>query len=94
MIGSRDDSHLTILENAQELRLRGKRHISDLMHKQRASMCVLEQSRLVVRGVRECAFHVANQFALEQRFDDSRAVLPMDLPQSAQRSRACVRIWR
>ena len=107
VIGSRDDSHiyfarvqrsnrlhLMILENAQELRLRGKRHISDLIQKQRASMCVLEQSRLVVRGFRECAFNVAKHFALEQRFDDRRAVMPMDLPWSAQRSRVCVRIWR
>ena len=66
--------HFLILEHAQELRLRGERHISDLIQKQRASMGVLEQARLVVRGPGERTLHVAEQLALEQRFHDGRAV--------------------
>ena len=84
--GQRSHSlHFLTLEHAQQLGLSGERHVSDLVQEQRASVSILEQARLVVRGAGERTLHVPKQLALEQRFHNRRAV-EHDVP--AGRNRA------
>ena len=69
-----DALHFLVLQNAQQLGLRGQRHIADLIQEQRAAVGVLEQPGLVVGGAGEGALDVAEQFAFKQRLHHGRAV--------------------
>src|SRR5712691_11245045 len=86
-VGRRDDSYVDLaslersdavdlseLDSAQQLRLERERQLADFVEKQRAAVRVLEEADLVVGRARKGAPHVAEQLALEQGFDDGRAV--------------------
>ena len=55
-----------ILQDAQQLDLRARRHLADLVEKQRAALGLLEQAALARFGAGECAALVAEQLAFQQ----------------------------
>src|SRR5207253_9707482 len=65
---------LALLEHAQELRLRGWRHLADLVQKQHATCGELDLSRLRLLRAGECAALVPEQLRLEQLLWQRRAV--------------------
>ena len=58
--------HPQVLENAQQLRLRGVRHLADLVEKQRAPVSLLKAAGRTLHGSRKRALLVAEQLALHQ----------------------------
>ena len=66
--------NLLILQGAQELGLGREGHVADLVEEQGAVVGVFKQAGLVLRGARESAFHVAEELAFKERFDDGGAV--------------------
>ena len=62
------------LEHAQNLRLRGQRHVPDLVQKNGAVIALLEFADALRRRARKGPFLVAEQFAFQQILRDGRAV--------------------
>jgi hypothetical protein len=75
LMGRGDDTHigcqrrmsahpvkLAIRQNAQESRLCFRRHVADFIEEQCAAVCLLKAADAQLRGSRECAFLVAEQF--------------------------------
>jgi len=60
-------AHPQVLENAQQLWLRGLRHLADFVEKQRAPMGLLKATGRTLHGSRKRASLVAEQLALNQR---------------------------
>src|SRR5262245_58297251 len=86
-VGSRNYAHVewqilqpadaperAFFEHAQELRLQADLELADLVQKDRSAFGLLEQSLLATFRVGECAFLIAEEFALDQRPRDRRAV--------------------
>src|SRR5206468_8049564 len=65
---------LPILEEAEELDLRRRRHVADLVQEQRPADGELELALLRRRRAREGALLVAEELALEHALRESRAV--------------------
>ncbi len=63
-----------LLQHAQQLGLRGRRHLGDLVEEQRAAVGEFEAALAARDGAGERALLVAEQLALEQRVRDGRAV--------------------
>ncbi len=59
--------HGALLERGQELALQVQRQVADLVEEQRAARRGLEAARAILARVRERAFAMAEQLALEQR---------------------------
>ncbi|HEX3150084.1 MAG TPA: hypothetical protein VHR66_18550 [Gemmataceae bacterium] len=57
---------MSILQNAQQLRLQSRRHFGHFIDEQGPAFGDLEQPCLGLVGARECALLVAKQFAFEQ----------------------------
>ena len=72
-----------LLEHAQQLGLRDQRHVADLVEEQRAVVGQLEASRLAIVRAGERAFLVAEDFRLEQRVGQRRAVDRLELGDAA-----------
>ena len=70
-----DGLHLLVLQDAQELRLHGRRRLADLVEEDRPVAGLLEEATAVAVGAGERAAHVAEELALEQRLRDGGAVL-------------------
>ena len=68
-----------LLEHAQQLGLRDERHVADLVEEQRAVVGQLEAARLAIVRAGERAFFVAEDFRLEQRVGQRRAVDRLEL---------------
>src|SRR5882762_5523329 len=66
--------HLSLLQSAQQLRLRGERQIDNLIEEQRAAPGKLELSLLALMGAGEGALLVAEQLRLDQRVGDGTAI--------------------
>src|SRR5262245_59685425 len=86
-IGRGDDAHahrlldartgtpeLLLLQYAQELHLRGRRHLAELVEEQSAAIRELEAALAAIGRAGERAFFVAEDLALQQRFGNRRAV--------------------
>ena len=86
-IGRGDDAHIDLararvadaldfllLQNAQQLGLHRERHFADLIEEKRAAIGQLEAAGLVAERAGERAFHVAEEFALEERLGHRGAI--------------------
>src|SRR5207237_8813943 len=62
------------LQNLQQLDLRRRRRLADLVEEQRAAVGELEAALAPIGGAGERAFFVAENFALEQRLRNRRTV--------------------
>ena len=71
---SADLDHLTRFEHAQELGLRGERHVPDLVEEERAAVGVGDAPLLVGECAREGALHMAEELALDEPFRERGAV--------------------
>ena len=58
--------HAQVLEHAQQLWLRGQRHLADLVEKQSAAVSLLKATGRTLHGSRKRALLVAEQLALNQ----------------------------
>ncbi len=63
-----------LLQHAQQLHLRGRRHLADFVEKERAAIGQLEAALAPIGGARERALLVPEDLALEQRLGNRRAV--------------------
>ena len=63
-----------LLQHAQELRLRGRRHLADFVEEQRAAVRQLERALPPRDGARERALLVAEQLGFEQGVGNGGAV--------------------
>src|SRR5258708_36652966 len=63
-----------LLQNAQEFRLHGQRHIADFVQKQSAVAGLLELAYMTARSAGERTFFVAKQFRLDQLSGNSSAI--------------------
>ena len=67
--------HLALLQHAQQPRLQVERHVADLVEEQRAAVRLQDlAARALAAGAGEGARLVPEQFALDQRLGDRRAV--------------------
>ena len=86
-VGGRQDAHvdlnrlvradagdLAAFQHAQQLDLRGQRHVADFVQKQRAAVGVLELAHAIGRGVGKRPAHVAEQLALQDVLAQGGAV--------------------
>ena len=86
-VGRGDDAHVdrllvaaaeaaerALLQHAQQLDLRRRRHLGDLVEEQRAAVGELEAALPPLGGAGERALLVAEDLALEQRLGNRRAV--------------------
>ena len=73
-LGLSDSSHLTFLQNSQELCLRSRRQLSDLVEQQATLIGRLEQAGAVLRRAGEGTADAAKQLRLEQFIGQRRAV--------------------
>src|SRR5581483_1733890 len=69
-----DAEELAVLEDAEELRLRSRAHLADLVEEERPLVRQLELAELLRVGVREGALLVSEELALEERLGDRGAV--------------------
>ena len=69
-----DAMNVAVLEEAKQQRLHAQAHLPHFVHENRAAMRLLEQARLVPIRAREAPPHVPEQFRLEQRVGDARAI--------------------
>ena len=69
-----DRPHLALLEDAQQARLDGHRHVADLVEEQRAAVGLDEHARAIGGGASERALRVPEQLAVDQRLRDGAAV--------------------
>src|SRR6266403_666319 len=87
-VGGRDDArahaaravgahrlHLLVLEDAEQLRLHGRRRLADLVEEDGPLARLLEEPAAVTLGAGEGPAHVAEELALEERLGESGAVL-------------------
>jgi len=63
-----------VLQRAQQLGLRGKRHVPDFIQQQRAAVRVFKQADLVCHRAGKGSLHVAEQLAFKDGFHHRRAV--------------------
>ena len=70
----------TVLEHAQQLGLRGERHVTDLIQEQRAPAGRGKEAVPPAIGARERAFLVAEELGLEQALGHRRAVHRQEPP--------------
>ena len=66
LLPSADWHESAFLEEPQQLHLHGQRHLADLVEEQGATICCLDQPRLVAVCAGEAAAHMAKKLALEQ----------------------------
>src|SRR5438309_2422135 len=85
--GAAHASHLTLLEDAQQLRLRGRREVADRVEEQGAAARRLERPLAQRHGAREGAALVAEQLALHEVVGEGRAVKAMKGPAGRPPSR-------
>ncbi|OGL00334.1 MAG: hypothetical protein A3E31_01655 [Candidatus Rokubacteria bacterium RIFCSPHIGHO2_12_FULL_73_22] len=78
---------LALLEHAQDLRLRHRGEVGDLVEEQRAAVGQLEAALLAPGRTGERALLVAEQLGLEQRLGQRRAVDGHEGPLRARRAR-------
>ena len=69
-----DPVELALGQHAQQARLQRRRHVADLIEKQRAAICLFEPSHPPGIGTGERAFLVPEQFRFEQFGRDSRGI--------------------
>src|SRR5204863_8078708 len=69
-----DALELAFLQEAQQFRLHRRRHVADLVQKQRASMRLLEFSQVAGRRPGERALFMAEELRLDQLRRHGRAV--------------------
>src|SRR5439155_16171970 len=69
-----DAQHLALVEHAQQLRLRRREQLADLVEEHDAALGDLEEAGLGRDRAGERAALVAEQLALEQRLGERRAV--------------------
>ena len=69
-----DAGDLAVLQHAQQLDLRGQRHVAHLVEEHRAAVGVLELAHPVGRGVGERPLDVAEQLALQDVLAQGGAV--------------------
>src|SRR5437870_10873110 len=87
-VGGRDDArahaahaggahrlHLLVLEDAEQLRLHGRRRLADLVEEDGARARLVEEPAAVALGAGEGPAHVAAELALEERLGEGGAVL-------------------
>ena len=80
-----DGNHFAVLQHAQQLHLRGRRRLADLVEEERALRRRAEQADLVADGAGERTLHVAEQLALEQALGQRAAVDREERPVGARR---------
>src|SRR5881396_1263418 len=73
-LGTAHGDRLPLLQHAQQLHLRGGRHLADLVQEERAAARRGEQTLLVPNRTRERSLHVAEQLGLEEALRERAAV--------------------
>ena len=73
-LGAADPLELLLLEQPQDLRLRQRGHLADLVEEDGAAVALLELADPLAVGPGERALLVPEQLALQQRFGDGGAV--------------------
>ena len=68
-----------LLRQAQDLGLKGRRHVANLVQKNRASVALLKLADAAAIGAGECALLMPEQFAFQQLLRDCRAVESKEL---------------
>ncbi len=74
LVAPAEPAELALLQHAQQLHLRGRCHLRDLVEEQRAAIGQLETALAAIEGAGECALLVPEDLALEQRFRNRGAV--------------------
>src|SRR5262245_29484200 len=69
-----DAAHLSRLERTQQLRLHARGHGPNFVEEKRPTACVLDETRARRRGPGKRATGMTEQFVLEQRIGERRAV--------------------
>jgi hypothetical protein len=69
-----DALHLALFQHAQQLGLHGRRHVANLIQKQRSAMRLLKLARMPLRRAGERTLLVPEEFALNQLRGNRRAV--------------------
>ena len=85
--GAAEALELVLLQHAQDLGLRARAHVADLVEEQRAAVGLLEAADALAIGARERALLVAEQLRFEQVFLQRGAV---DLDEVARRPQRVV----
>src|SRR5215510_8985802 len=83
ILQSADSPERAFFEHAQQLRLQADLEFADLVQKDRSALGLLEQPFLAPLRVGESAFLIAEEFALNQRRRDRRAVDGSEWPVGA-----------
>src|SRR3989339_2197903 len=65
---------LPFLQHPEKLRLQVDREIPDLIQEKRAAVRLLKKTALILPGIREGAFHVAEKLGLQNVLGQSRTV--------------------
>ena len=79
-----DARDLPVLDRAEDLRLRPRRHVADLVEEERPAVGLLPLALAVLEGARERPLHVAEELALDELLGDRGAV---DLDERARGAR-------
>ena len=74
LLTSAEPPELALLQHAQQLHLRGRHHLGDLVEEQRAAMRQLEAALSALDRAGERALLVPEDLALEERLGNRRAV--------------------
>jgi hypothetical protein len=84
---------LAILYEAEQLRLRGRRHVANLVQEQGAALGLFDEAQFAVRRLRVSATRVSKQLALDELGRQGRTVegLPTSSP---SRTRCPASGWR
>jgi hypothetical protein len=80
-----DSRDHAVLQHAQHLRLRGRRHVAHLVEEERAGVGLLELAGAVLHGAGERPLHVPEQLALDELGRDGGAVDLHERPRLARR---------
>src|SRR5688572_6128490 len=74
LVAPAEPAERPLLQDAQELHLRGRRHLGDFVEEQRPAVRQLEAAFAPIRGAGERALLMTEDLALEQRFRNGGAV--------------------
>ncbi len=83
--GATHSHDASALQGGEELCLKAIREVSDFVQKDGAAICQLKLAWLVHLGIRKCALHMTEQFALEKGFRNGSHVHRQHLLTAASR---------
>ena len=69
-----DPCYAAVLEGSEQLCLKMKRNVSDLIQEERTSVSLFEFTDMVCMSICECSLYMAEELALEERFGQCSGV--------------------